>query len=122
MTTIEIYRKVYESVKGYFELNRIPSPGDFLWTIIINGRFDGRKVIFVPTLRREDNTCDGGWFIGIAEAEEQGYIPTNVKFSPKLQLDYSRMSDICDEMTEEVFGITAKEACIISLRSMRESA
>jgi len=120
MTTIEKYKKVYESMKCFFELNRIPSPGDFLWQIMVNGRFDGRKVIFVPTLRRKNDNCDGGWFIGIAEAEDTGYIPTNVKFSPELQIDYNRMSNICDEMTEEIFGITSEDACIISLRSMRE--
>jgi len=110
MNKTELYNAIVKKFESNF-LKQLPSFGDRMWKLIIEGMFDGRVVVFVPTLKN-------GWNLSLAEAGDKGYIPLNVQFAGHLQRDYSAISKICDELTEEIFGILPRRAAEIQMQSM----
>lgn len=108
LTGTKLVNHLYDKHKDKFD----GSIHNTLWQIIINERFKDEKVCFVS------NYSERGLDLGIATKNENGYNFVGCCFKEKITHNEAEL--IINELNNEVFGLTEKEAMEIELTSMRD--
>jgi hypothetical protein len=103
-TTSDKLNRIYDQYKIFVE----GSFHSFLWEVMINGRFDGQKValIYIQV---------GPHRIGVADAKDKGFFPVTFVLKPETK---ERQVELIEELNKEIFGLSAKEAFEIGIKSM----
>lgn len=113
VTELDELNNIFNEYGKLFEQNTSPSFHDLLWKLIVNRAYNDKVVVFAPVL---PTTTGRGIEVGLAEHGSKGYFKTNVALIP--DVPYNQASDILEELTAKIFGISGELYDHIFLRSL----
>lgn len=75
---------------------------NLIWQLVVNESYQDNIICFHPV----DSKTEGYfWEIAIVEWNVEGFKRTNVTFIKDV-IEYNEACDICDQLNEQLFGIT----------------
>ena len=99
-----LFDKYKSNFSGFFH--------NMLWQFLVNEtrNLNKKETALTPVIK------DGRTELGIADKNVGGYTPTMVAFVGN---DYDQACDVCDDLNKELFGLTEKEAFLITNSTMK---